>query len=130
MNDVLTSSLLPEISPRGQNKKQTMIRVFKLKLTPRTSGHMMYDLFTRPSRLRRTVLFDDDTYLKGRGFDATMEARLWLETSDEFKQVCLRACVREKHSVSERVASKGGNKTDPTTHVRTYGTQVVRLPTQ
>lgn len=42
---------------------------------------------THTPSLRRTVLFDDDTYLKGRGLNATMEARLWLETSEEFKQV-------------------------------------------
>lgn len=35
----------------------------------------------------RTVLFDDDIYLKGRGYGATMEARKWLETSEDFTQV-------------------------------------------
>lgn len=35
----------------------------------------------------RTVLFDDDIYLKGQGYGATMEARKWLETSEEFTQV-------------------------------------------
>ncbi|CAM9252372.1 unnamed protein product [Ectocarpus sp. 12 AP-2014] len=34
----------------------------------------------------RAVLFDDDIYLKGRGFKATMDARNWLETNQDFTQ--------------------------------------------
>ncbi len=35
----------------------------------------------------RTVLFDDDVYLKGQGYEATMEARKSLETSEDFTKV-------------------------------------------
>ncbi|CAM9145767.1 unnamed protein product [Ectocarpus sp. 8 AP-2014] len=35
----------------------------------------------------RAILFDDDIYLKGRGFKATMDARKWLETNQDFMQV-------------------------------------------
>lgn len=35
-------------------------------------------------------MFEDDVYLKGRGFKGVMEARLWLETSPDFKEVTSR----------------------------------------
>lgn len=38
-------------------------------------------------RMRRAVLFDDDIYLKGRGFKATMDTRNWLENNQDFTQV-------------------------------------------
>eukprot|EP00903_Cladosiphon_okamuranus_P007797 g7546.t1 len=44
----------------------------------------------------RTVLFDDDVYLKGRGYEATMEARKWLETSEDLTQA-IRRCYDSFH---------------------------------
>lgn len=35
----------------------------------------------------RTVLFEDEVYLKGQTYNATMETRKWLETNEDFTQV-------------------------------------------
>lgn len=34
-----------------------------------------------------TALLDDDVYMKGREMKGTMDARLWLEQSEDFKKV-------------------------------------------
>lgn len=58
-----------------------------------TLGRTMrrFPLTLLPNLLRklrcRTILFEDAVYLKGRELKGVMEARLWLETSPDFKEV-------------------------------------------
>lgn len=68
--------------------------VLMCRPTPRNVGGLAYmrlnvssPTFAVGCLCLRTVLFDDDIYLKGRGYEATMEARKWLETNEDLTQV-------------------------------------------